>query len=131
MLTGWTPPEPTVSTGVSDPSKWIRRTDTWLLPASTASRRRPSALRCSDPCDASPAPLPAPPAAKGDPGSAVSVPSAWRARPATVFVPEVLSLTYRWPTTGDLGAAAAGDAPTAARRTSRTPAVVRRGRKRM
>ena len=38
MLTGWTPPEPTVSTGVSDPSKWIRRTDTWLL-----LRREPGA----------------------------------------------------------------------------------------
>ena len=56
-----------------------------------------------------PCPVPAPPAANGEPGIGVSVPSAWRSKPAIVFVPAVLSLTYRCPTTDE-----AADAPPAA-----------------
>jgi hypothetical protein len=68
------------------------------------------------PSEARPAPVPAPPAVNGDPGSGVSVPSAFRSNAAIVFVPAVLSSRYTCPTTGDQCAdadAAAGTATTA------------------
>lgn len=55
----------TTGTSLSEPLGLIRSTETWLLPASTASRNRPSGEICSAPCDASPAPVPAPPAVNG------------------------------------------------------------------
>ena len=45
------------------------------------------------PCEASPAPVPAPPVANGEPGSGVSEPSACRSNAPIVLVPAVLSLT--------------------------------------
>src|ERR671936_1281530 len=101
MLTGCTPSDRAVSTGASEPLPRIRRTEIWLLPASVASRKRPSALCCREPCEATGAPFPLPPAAKGDPGGGVRLPSALRSNPAIVLAPAVLSLTERWPTTGD------------------------------
>src|SRR6266702_1512484 len=94
-LTGSTPPEETTPscTSLSEPSPWIRSTEIWLLPASAAIRNRPSGEICSAPCDASPAPVPAPPAANGDPAPGVSVPSACRSNAPIVLVPAVLSLT--------------------------------------
>jgi len=73
-----TPPEAIgePATARSEPSCLMRSTEIWLLPASTASRKRPSALSCSDPCDASAWPVPEPPTANGDPGIAVRLPSA-------------------------------------------------------
>ena len=54
---------------------------------------RQPAENCRAPCDASPVPVPAPPAVNGDPASAVSVPSACRSNAPIVLVPFVLSLT--------------------------------------
>ena len=85
----------------SEPSGLIRSTEIWLLPASTTSRNRPSRVSCSDPWEAVACPVPAPPTANGEPEIAVSVPSAWRSYPATVFTPAVLSLMYTCPTTRD------------------------------
>ncbi len=45
------------------------------------------------PCEGRPAPLPAPPAVKGEPGIGVSEPSAWRSNAAIVFEVAVLSFT--------------------------------------
>src|SRR6266581_2477563 len=97
------PPEPTVKLSIWDvptrvpaslvPSPLIGSTEIWLLPASAAIRNRPSGEICSAPCDASPAPVPAPPAANGDPAWGVSVPSACRSNAPIVFAPAVLSLT--------------------------------------
>ena len=93
MLTGFAPSEETTSAIWSDPSGLMRRTEIWLLPASTARRYRPFPLSCSEPWEATPCPVPAPPTAKGEPGIGVSDPSEWRSNPATVFTPVVLSLT--------------------------------------
>ena len=46
------------------------------------------------PWEATPAPRPAPPAWNGEPGTAVSEPSAWRTNPAIVFAPAVLPSRY-------------------------------------
>ena len=104
------PPDQTglPSASTSLPSGLMRSTEIWLLPASTASRYRPSGLCCNAPWEPVPVPVPAPPTENGDPASGVSVPSACRSNPATVFVPAVLSLTYRCPTTSDAAAAPAG-----------------------
>src|SRR5438045_1132803 len=80
---------------MSPPSCLIFKTEIWLLPASTAIRYRPSLLNWSAPCDARPLPVPAPPAANGDPGTGESEPSALRSNAAIVFVPAVLSLGNR------------------------------------
>ena len=80
-----------MGTSLRVPSNSILRTDTWLLPASTASRKRPSLLTWIAPWEASPAPVPAPPAVNGEPASGVSDPSKWRSNPLIVFVPAVLS----------------------------------------
>ena len=93
MLSGRVPPEDTTPTRLSEPSRWTRSTEIWLLPASTASTYRPSAENWIEPWDASPAPAPAPPAGNGDPRSGVSVPSACRSNAPIVFVPAVLSFT--------------------------------------
>src|SRR5580704_14805417 len=77
------------------------RKPTWLLPASTAITNRPPAENCKAPCEASPDPVPAPPATNGDPGTGVSEPSACRSNAPIVLVPAVLSLTYTCPTTGE------------------------------
>ena len=70
MLTGSLPPEATglPSATVRLPFGLIRSTEIWLLPASTASRYRPSALSCRAPCEPMPFPVPAPPIANGEPG---------------------------------------------------------------
>ena len=58
-LTGRMPPEGTgLPTSWSEPSKLTRSTEIWLLPASTAIKKRPSGGIFSAPCDASPAPVP-------------------------------------------------------------------------
>jgi hypothetical protein len=57
-------------------------------------------VRAVDPADGIVAPVPAPPAANGEPASGVRVPSAWRANASTVLAPAVLPSTYTWPTTG-------------------------------
>ena len=57
MLTGFTPPEETgwpASTGT--PPAVIRRTEIWLLPASTASRYRPPGVAWIAPWEARPTP---------------------------------------------------------------------------
>ena len=94
-LTGRAPPEETTPPRIrrSDPPGVTPSTEIWLLAASTAIRNRPSGEICSAPWDASPAPVPAPPTANGDPGSAVSVPFACRSNAPMVFVPAVLSFT--------------------------------------
>src|SRR5450755_4565936 len=51
-------------------------------------------------------PVPTPPVWNGDPGSGVSVPSAWRSNAAIVLVTAVLSFTYTCPTTFDADALA-------------------------
>ena len=76
MLTGFAPFEETTSATWSWPCGLTRSTEISLLPASTASRYRPSALCCSEPCDATPCPVPAPPIANGEPEMGVSDPSA-------------------------------------------------------
>src|ERR1700722_9304996 len=101
MLTGSAPPEDTTRARRSDPSGRTRSTETWLLPASTASRSRPPSAICTAPSDARPAPVPAPPARNGEPGSEVSDPSACRSNAAIVFAPVVLSSRYTCPVTGD------------------------------
>jgi hypothetical protein len=95
MLSGSVPREETTPPGsrLREPPEWTRSTEIWLLPASTAIRNRPSAENCSAPCEASPEPVPAPPAANGDPASGVSVPSAWRSNAPIVLTGLVLSLT--------------------------------------
>src|SRR5438034_4854885 len=83
-----------------------------------------------EPAEPSGLPVPAPPASKGDPEIAVSDPSGCRSKPATELVPELLLLTYTWPTTVGPGAAdttpddvpirtAARAPPSATRRTKR------------
>src|SRR3954447_18621121 len=116
MLTGVRPPEPTTPScsRLSRPSPLTRSTEISLLPASTASRCFPSRVTWSAPCEPKPWPVPAPPAANGEPGIAVSEPSAWRSKPAIVLTPAVLSFTYRCPTTFEPGAAPAVAAPRAA-----------------
>src|SRR5438034_11117966 len=111
MLTGLTPPEETgpPPMGFSSPSELMRNTEIWLLPASTASRYLPSLETCRAPCEPTPAPVPAPPAANGEPRNGVNELSVCRSQAAIVCVPSVLSLTYRCPTTSD-----AADAPPAA-----------------
>ena len=91
MLTGRTPPEDTTLARRSDPPGLMRSTETWLLPASAASRNRPPSAICTAPWEARPAPVPAPPAVKGEPGKGVSVPLACRSNAAIVFAPAVLS----------------------------------------
>src|SRR5579864_273992 len=109
MLTGSTPPDHTGpwSVGISLPPGRMRSTEIWLLPASAASTYLPSPLSCSAPWEPMLAPVPLPPATKGEPGSGVRLPSPCRSKPATVLTPEVLSLTYTWPVTSG-----AADAPT-------------------
>jgi hypothetical protein len=94
-LTGSVPRDDTVPPGtrLSAPPGLIRSTEIWLLPASTAIRNRPLAEIWSAPWEASPAPVPAPPAVNGEPASAVKVPSARRSNAPIVLVPAVLSLT--------------------------------------
>ena len=62
--------------GVSEPPLPTASTEIWLLPASTASTQSPSAVVWIDPCDPMTVPVPAPPAAKGEPAVGVSEPSA-------------------------------------------------------
>src|ERR1700683_3213160 len=112
-LSGRVPPEPVTLTRLSEPSKWIRSTEIWLLPAPTAIRNRPSGVIWIAPCEASPAPVPAPPATNGDPVSGVSEPSACRLNAPIVLVPCVLSLTYTCPTTGEAPVEAEAEAGTA------------------
>ena len=52
MLTGFAPFEETTSAIWSDPPGLMRRTEIWLLPASTARMYRPSLLSCSEPWEA-------------------------------------------------------------------------------
>ena len=66
-------------------------------PASAAIRNRPSGVIWIAPWSASPVPVPAPPAANGDPASGVSVPSACRLNAPIVSVPLVLSLNIDVP----------------------------------
>src|SRR3954454_8944326 len=94
-------------TGSGVPPEPMRRTETLLDPALTASRNRPSAERWIAPCEPRPLPRPAPPVRKGEPGIGVSDPSACRTKTATVLAPAALSFTYVWPTTGEPGGAAA------------------------
>src|SRR6185437_549694 len=101
MLTGVTPPEEATLTLRSAPPGSTCRTETWLLPASAASRNRPPSANWTAPCEARPAPVPAPPALNGDPGIGVRVPSACRLNPAIVFAPAVPSSRYTCPVTGD------------------------------
>ena len=55
MLTGVIPPEDTGwPTRTGTPSSVMRSTETWLLPASTASRYLPSLVTCIAPWDARP-----------------------------------------------------------------------------
>ena len=69
MLTGCTPPEETGSPDGSGIPRWVSRsTEIWLLPASTASRNRPSGLSWIAPWDPRPAPSPAPPIGERRPG---------------------------------------------------------------
>jgi hypothetical protein len=58
MLTGCTPPEETRPpfTGRRVPSDLMRSTESWLLPALTASRNRPSSVTWSAPCEPMAAP---------------------------------------------------------------------------
>src|SRR6266516_2809174 len=122
MLTGLAPFEETgpPPTGTSEPSGLIRSTEISLLPASTANRYRPSLLSCSAPWEAIPFPVPTPPAANGEPVIGVSVPSAWRSKPAIVFTPPVLSFTYTCPTTPDVADAAPASTAPAVASASRT-----------
>src|SRR3989442_9563486 len=122
MLTGLAPFEETgpPPTGSSAPSGLIRSTEISLLPASTVNRYRPSLLSCSAPWEAIPFPVPTPPAANGEPGIGVSVPSAWRSKPAIVFTPPVLSFTYTCPTTPDVADAAPASTAPAVASASRT-----------
>jgi hypothetical protein len=94
-LTGWTPREETTPCGTSSsaPFDVIRSTDIWLLPASTAITKRPSPLTWIDPWQGKPEPVPSPPVSNGEPGRGLSCPSSRRTKPATVFVPAVLSFT--------------------------------------
>ena len=91
MLTGSAPFEATTLARRSDPSGSTRSAETWSLPASTASRNRPPSAICTAPSEARPAPVPAPPALKGEPGNGVSDPLACRSNAAIVFAPAVLS----------------------------------------
>src|SRR5215831_19311060 len=72
-------------------------TEIWLLPASTAITNRPSAEIWIAPCDASPAPVPAPPAMNGDPASWVRLPSACRSNAPIVLVPAVFVVDVHVP----------------------------------
>ncbi len=93
-LTGRSPPDGTgLPTGTGTPSAATRSTEISSLPASTASRYRPSGLDCSAPCEPSPPPAPLPPAVNGEPGVGVSEPSACRSKPTTVFSPASLPFT--------------------------------------
>src|SRR4051794_22606866 len=98
-LTGSEPPDEMVPswTSLRAPSRLIRSTDTWSLPASTATTKRPSLEVWIAPCDARPEPVPAPPVLNGEPAVGVRLPSACLSNAPTVFVPAVLSFTYTWP----------------------------------
>ena len=88
------PPEETGwPTCTGTPPAVTRSTEIWLLPASTASRYRPSGVAWIAPCEPRPAPRPAPPMVNGEPGMAVSEPSACRSNPAMVLAVAVLPLT--------------------------------------
>ena len=78
MLTGSIPPDETglPAAGVKEPPLPTANTEIWLLPASTASTQSPSAVAWIDPWDPMTVPVPAPPAAKGEPAAGVSEPSA-------------------------------------------------------
>ena len=95
MVTGEVPPDETglSSTRRNEPPLRIRSTEIWLLPASATRRKRPSLDAWSAPCEPMPAPVPAPPAANGEPAIGESEPSACRSNPATVFMLAVLSFT--------------------------------------
>ena len=91
MLTGVIPPEDTGwPTRTGTPSSVMRSTETWLLPASTASRYLPSLVTCIAPWDARPEPSPMPPAGNGEPGIGLSEPSACRSNPAMVLAGAVV-----------------------------------------
>ena len=94
-LTGSMPFEETTPfcTGASEPPRVIRSTEIWLLPASTAITNGPSEAVWIAPWDGRPDPVPAPPAANGDPATGVNEPSAWRSNAPIVLVPGVLSST--------------------------------------
>src|SRR5215471_11652551 len=101
-----------------------------VAPASTAITNRLSAEIWIAPCDASPAPVPAPPAVNGDPASAVRLPSVCRSNAPIVLAPAVLSLTYTCPTTAGEpveAATAAGIATAAAAAAAITSDALRRG----
>jgi hypothetical protein len=71
------PPEdtglPAAGSGAAAPTA---KTEIWLLPASTASTKSLSVVAWIDPWDPMTVPVPAPPAAKGEPAAVVSEPSA-------------------------------------------------------
>src|SRR5205085_12645228 len=81
------------------------------------------------PCEASPDPVPAPPASNGDLVRAVSRPSACREKPATVFAPAGVSFTYTNPDWYDCAADATAGAAMAPTRATR-PATMARDRSR-
>src|SRR3954451_13940477 len=124
MLTGLVPLEETGlrPTRFSALPGLIRSTEIWFLPTSAVNRQRPSLLSCNDLCEASPLPVPTPPAANGEPRIGVPVPSASRSKAPMVFTPRVLSWTYTCPTTPDVAEAVpAGSSAQADVRTSETP----------
>src|SRR5262245_14849710 len=124
MLTGSIPPEDTglPGAGVSAPLAPTASTEIWLLPASTASTQLPSAVVWIAPCEPTIVPVPAPPAANGEPAVGVSEPSACSSNAPIVLVPAVLSLTYTWPTTGVVAVAIVGAATKAAVTSAAKPA---------
>src|SRR6201986_1088659 len=114
-LTGRVPPDGATRPGssLSLPSCFTRSTDTWLLPASAATMNLPSAVIWIAPWEAKLDPVPAPPATKGECARGVRLASAWRGEPDRVLVPGVLSLTYTYPVTGEVGAVEALATPAA------------------
>jgi hypothetical protein len=78
MLTGSIPPDDTglPDAALSESSIATASTEIWLLPASAARTNFPSYVACSDPCEPTIAPVPAPPVENGEPANGVRVPSA-------------------------------------------------------
>ena len=124
MLTGVGPSEETTPLGTSlrVPSNPILRTDTWLLPASTASRKRPSRLTWIAPWEASPAPVPAPPAVNGEPGERCERPVQVAVEPADGVRPRRVVVEVDVPDhRGEVAWAGAGDGGCIGRASSQRP----------
>ena len=94
MLTGRTPPEETTppGTSASEPSRPIRSTETWLLPAD--GDQEPAVLGDLDRAlRGEPGAGPGPARRERGSGLGVSAPSACRSKAPIVLAPFVLSLT--------------------------------------